>query len=122
MKPRVIDTTSKFLAGIQIKLTFLQILLEHHPRTVDFDLARERIALPDTLHWNLYGLSVRELQIARLIQEDGVTRSTRPIAKGGKRSIWKLADPKRAAEWVKAFQNILPVEPQGRLFEQGGGL
>ena len=118
--PRLIDANSNFMAGLQIKLTFLQILLENHPRSVDFDRTRQRIAIPETLHWNLYGSSVRELQIAKLIMDDGFTRSERVQAKGGKRSLWRLVNRSRAEEWVKAYKNVLPVDPQGDLFPEGG--
>ena len=112
---------SNYLASLQIRLVFLEILLEHDPNEVDFDLVRERIAVPDSVHWNIYGAAVWELAKAKLIVECGVTRSSRPAAHSGKRSLWRLVNRKRAEEWVKAYKNVLPVDPQGKLFEQGGG-
>lgn len=86
----------------------LRVLFDQERATVDD--VRRLVQCPDGINPKAFGTMAGELARARIVEQDGFTKSTRPEAHARPVSVWRLINRAAAEEWLKTHPELLEAE------------
>jgi hypothetical protein len=86
----------------------LQVLLARGRATVDD--VRRLVDCPEGVCPKVFGAMAGELARARIIEQDGFAKSTRPEAHARPVSVWRLINRTTAEEWLATHPELLEAE------------
>ena len=104
----------------QAQRALLRLLLDHGTATADD--VRSLVDLPDGINPKAFGAAPSPLAKRGIIRADGFTRSCRPEAHARPVTVWRLADPLAAEQWLRTHPPLPTLDDtspaaQGLLFD-----